>query len=61
MNNARTHVKMPQYMFKLPHGANTSTNKPNGTQPNQRFKQNFHKIKNANPFLENPQIFRTLT
>ena len=48
---------MPQYMLKLPHGANTRTNTANGTQPNQRYRKNFTKTKNLNPIFENPQFF----
>ena len=47
---------MPQYMLKLPHGANTRTITANGTQPNQRFRKNFTKTKNPNPIFENPQF-----
>ena len=47
---------MPQYMFKMPHGANTDTNTTNGTQPNQNFENKLHKNKSPNPFFENPQI-----
>ena len=50
---------MPQYMIRMPHRANTNTQISNGTQPNQNFEENFHKIKNPNPFSKNPQIFRT--
>ena len=28
----------------MPQGANTNTNKPNGTQPNQEIEKKFHKI-----------------
>ena len=31
---------MPQYMIRMPHGANTDTQRSNGTQPNQNF-ENF--------------------
>ena len=58
MKNASTHVKMHQYMFKMPHGANTNTNIANGTQPNQNFERNFHKFKNPNPVFENPQFLK---
>ena len=48
---------MPQYMLKLPHGANTRTITVNGTQPNQRFRKHFTKTKNPNPIFGNPQFF----
>ena len=48
---------MPQYMLKLPQGANTDTQMANGTQPNQDFRNIFTKIKNPNPFLKNPQFW----
>ena len=36
------HMKnMPKYKFKLPQGANTDTNKTNGTNPNQNFENFF--------------------
>ena len=47
---------MPQYMLKLPHGANIRTITVNGTQPNQRFRKNFTKTKNPNLIFENPQF-----
>ena len=47
---------MPQYMLKLPQGANTDAQIANGTQPNQEFGKSFTKIKNPNPFLKNPQF-----
>ena len=30
---------LPKYMLKMPLGANTNTNKHNGTQPNQEIKK----------------------
>ena len=48
--------KLPQYMLKLPHGANTDTQTSNGTQPNQRFWKIFTETKNPNPIFENPQF-----
>ena len=47
---------MPQYMFKMPQGANTDTHKPNGTQPNQNFEKILLKNHEPNPFFENPQF-----
>ena len=44
---------MPQYMLKLPQGANTDTQTANGTQPNQDFGKIFIKNKNPNPFSKN--------
>ena len=52
---------MPQYMLKLPQGANIDTQMANGTQPNQDFGKIFTKIKNPNPFFEKSPILRTLT
>ena len=50
------HRKMPQYMFKMPQGANTYTHRPNGTQPNQNFENILLKNHKPNPFFENPQF-----
>ena len=41
MNNAWTWWKLPQYMLRMPQGANTETQTSNGTQPNQIFEKFF--------------------
>ena len=44
-------------MLKLPQGANTDTNKPNGTRPNQNFEFFFTKLRVPTHFQKkNPQI-----
>ena len=45
MENAWTYEKMPEYMLKLPQGANTNAQTPNGTQPNQRIEKIFTKFR----------------
>ena len=42
-------------MLKLPHGANTITNKSNGTKPNQEFENNLTEINVPNPFKKFPK------
>jgi len=39
-------------MLKLPHGANTVTNKSNETKPNQEFEIFLTKISVPNPFFK---------
>ena len=43
-------------MLKLPQGANTDTNKLNGTQPNQNFEFFFTKLRVLTHFRKNPLI-----
>ena len=40
----------------MPQGANTNTNKPNGTQPNQEIEKKIAKIRVPNPFSKKPQF-----
>ena len=47
---------MPKYMLKLPQGANTDAQTPNGTQPNQRIEKFFAKIRNPTQFLKIPNF-----
>ena len=47
---------LPKYMLKLSQRANTYTNKPNGTKPNQEIEKNFTKCKVPNPFSKVPQF-----
>ena len=47
---------MPQYMTRMPHGANTGTNTANGMQPNQNFEKKITKIRTPTQFFENPQF-----
>ena len=47
------HVEiLSKYMLKMSFGANTNTNKHNGTQPNQE-KKNCMNISFSNPFQKN--------
>ena len=46
-------------MLKLPQGANTDINKPNGTQPNQNFEIFFTKLRVPTHFQKNPQILES--
>ena len=47
---------MPQYMIKLPQGANTDAQTANGTQPNQRFGKIVTKKKNPTQFSKIPNF-----
>ena len=47
---------MPQYKFKLPQGANTDAQIPNGTQPNQRIEKKFTKFRNPTQFSKIPNF-----
>ena len=47
-------------MLKLPHGANTNTNKSNGTKPNQEIEKICTKFKVPNPFSKIPQYNENL-
>ena len=62
MKNAWTLVKMPQYMFRMPHRANTNTHRSNGTQPNHNFEKTFTKTWTPTHFRKipnfgNPNLF----
>ena len=59
IENAWTYENLSKYMLKLPHRANTVTNKLNGTKPNQKIDKILTKIKVLNPFFKNPQIKKT--
>ena len=48
--------KMPQYKFKLPQGANTDAQTPNGTQSNQRIEKKFTKFRNPTQFSKIPNF-----
>ena len=60
IKNAWTWWNLPQYMFKMPHGANTDTNIANGTQPNQNFEKICTKIRTPTLFWKSPN-FKTLS
>ena len=47
---------MPEYMLKLPQGANTNAQTPNGTQPNQRIEKIFTKFRIPTQFLKIPNF-----
>ena len=51
---------MTQYMFRMPHEANTDTYRSNGTLPNQRFEKNL-KNHEPQPIFEKSPILETLT
>ena len=53
MGNAWTYEKITKYKIKLPHGANTDTNKSNGAKPNQDFENILPKI-NQTLFQKSP-------
>ena len=57
MENAWTYGKMPKYMLKLPQGANTDAQTPNGTQPNQRIEKIFTNLETQANFCKSP-IFK---
>ena len=58
MNNAWTWWNMPQYMLRMPQGANTDANTSNGTQPNQNFGKPCTKLRNLTLFRKNPQFWK---
>ena len=47
---------MPQYMLKLPQGANTDAQTLNGTKPNQEIEIFFTKIRIPTQFLKIPNF-----
>ena len=51
---------LPKYMLKLPQLANTNTNKPNGTKPNQEIKKkNSQNLKFPTLFQKYPNSSKT--
>ena len=52
---------MPQYKFKLPQGANTDAQIPNGTQPNQRIEKKNSQNLETQPNFQKSPIFKTLS
>ena len=56
IKNAWTWWNMLQYKFKLPQGANTDAQTPNGTQPNQRIEKKFTKFRNLTQLSKIPNF-----